>query len=490
MKKINFYRLLGLLACMVLALHMNAQVSLPKIFGSNMVLQRDKPLPIWGLAKAGERVTVKFGKQSKQTFADSSGNWKVLLSPLKGSVKPTKMVISGTNTITLDNILVGEVWLCSGQSNMEYTMRLMPKYRKPNKGVNVAEEEIKSANNPNIRIFLVEKKLSTPDVTTKGWNIARDSALMSFSAIGYFYGKELFKELNVPIGIISSAWGGSRIEPWTPAEAYSNSTVFKEDAGKEPGKMDGMTIGHFYKSMIRPLAPYSIRGFIWYQGESNCMLNETFRYTDKMQVLIDNWRSAWFDQTLPFYYVQIAPYYYTRRKDKLTHTPATLAEFWEAQTKALNIPHTGMAVVNDLVDTLIDIHPSYKWEVAHRLALWALAKNYGKNEIEYSGPIYKQMKTDGDKIELEFSHCSNGLISKDSKPLVWFTIAGTDGKYFPAEAIIEGNKVIVSSTEVGSPSSVRFAWDETAMPNLANKEGLPALPFRTDSPEWVYKEAR
>lgn len=457
-----------------------AQITLPKIIGSNMVLQRDKPLPIWGWASAGERVTVKFGKQTKQTIADSSGYWKVLLSALKASDKPAKMIVSGNNTITLDNILVGEVWLCSGQSNMEYTMKLMPKYRKPARGIDLAEQELKTAHNPNIRIFLVEKKLSTPDVTSKGWNIAKDSALMPFSAIGYFFGKELNKELNVPIGIISSSWGGSRIEPWTPADAYANSPVFKEDAASEPGKLDGITIGNNFKSMIKPLAPFSIRGFLWYQGESNCMLNETLRYTNKMQVLIDNWRRVWVDQSLPFYYVQIAPYYYTKRKDKLTHTSETLAEFWEAQTKALTVPHTGMAVVTDLVDTLSDIHPSYKWEVSHRLALWALAKNYGRSDLEYSGPMYKQMKINGTTIELEFTHCANGLKSSDDKPLTWFTIAGADGRFIPAEAIIQGDKVIVSSKDLASPVNVRFAWDETAMPNLFNKDGLPAVPFRTD----------
>lgn len=479
--------LAGIIAGLLLISNAEAQILLPKIIGSNMVLQRDKPLPIWGWAAPGERVTLKFGKQTKQTIADSSGFWKVLLSPLKMSDKPAKMIISGANTITLDNILVGEVWLCSGQSNMEYPMKLKPRYLKPSRGIDLAEQELKTANNPNIRIFLVEKKLSTPDVTSKGWDIAKDSALMQFSAIGYFFGKELYKELNVPVGIISSSWGGSRIEPWTPGEAYTNSSAFKDDAAKEPGKMDGIATGKNYKSMIQPLAPFSIRGFLWYQGESNCMLNETFRYTGKMQALIDSWRHTWVDQTLPFYYVQIAPYYYTKRKDKLAHTPETLAEFWEAQAKALDIPHTGMAVVNDLVDSLNDIHPSYKWEVAHRLALWAFAKNYGKKEIEYSGPVYKQMKIKENAIELEFSHCANGLISSDGNPLTWFSIAGADGKFVPAEAVIQDCKIIVSSKEVIAPVNVRFAWNEAAMPNLFNKEGLPAVPFRTDSPEWKMK---
>jgi sialate O-acetylesterase len=463
-----------------------AQVRLPKIIGSNMVLQQNKIVPIWGFAPAGVKIKVSFGKQIKETVTDTSGHWMVNLEPMKASGKPGRLIISGKDTvITLVNILVGEVWLCSGQSNMEYTMKLSPKFAKPAKSDDLAAEELKKAHNPEIRIFLVEKKLGAPDVITKGWNIARDSALMPFSAIGYFFGKELCQKLNVPIGIISSSWGGSRIEPWTPAEAYNESPVFKEDVTKDPGRLDGIATGTHFRSMVQPLAPFTIRGFLWYQGESNCMLNETSRYTEKMKLLIDSWRSAWRDAGLPFYYVQIAPYYYTHRKDKFTHTPETLAEFWEAQTATLKIPNTGMIVVSDLVDNLADIHPSYKWEVGRRLSLWALAKEYGQGKLIYSGPMYKQMSIKGDKVEIGFTYGENGLSSSDGQSLTWFTIAGPDGKFVPARAVIEGNKVVVSSPEIIAPVAVRFAWDEAAMPNLVNKEGLPAVPFRTDQPEWI-----
>jgi len=278
--KTNFLKLCICLAALWITASGNlfAEVALPKIIGNNMVLQRNKPLTIWGYAAKGEKVTVQFGSQIKDALTDTSGHWKVVLDPMQASDKPEQMIITATNTIKLENILVGEVWLCSGQSNMEYPMKKFPNYKKPAKGTDLAEEELKNAHNPNIRIFLVEKKLestpksqnsmifnwfpggvrgktienhrilisppigglggkktfrsglklSIPDVTTTGWNDASDSALTHFSAVGYFFGKELYKELNIPIGIISSSWGGSRIEPWTPAEAYAASPVFKE----------------------------------------------------------------------------------------------------------------------------------------------------------------------------------------------------------------------------------------------------------------------
>jgi sialate O-acetylesterase len=470
--------------------YLQAEVTLPNVIGNNMVLQRNKPIAIWGFAAKGEKVTVQFGKQFKKCETDTAGHWKVVLDPVEASDKPSEMIITGNNLIKLSNILVGEVWFCSGQSNMEYPMKKYPGYKNPAKGTDLAEEEISKVHNPNIRIFLVEKKRSFPDVTTKGWNEARDSALMRFSAAGYFFAKEIQNELHVPVGIISSSWGGSRIEPWTPLEAYRKSPVFRNDTAKRPEVIDGSVAGSNYNSMILPLVPYSIRGFLWYQGESNCMLNETLRYTEKQKLLVDSWREVWGQNDLPFYYVQIAPYYYTHRKDKLPHTEETLAGFWEAQTLALHIPYTGMVVVTDLVDNLVEIHPSYKWEVGRRLSLLALAKDYGKAKLEYSGPVYQSMKVKGNKIELTFTHIGSGLISSDGKPLTWISVAGPDGKFVPATATISGGKVVVTSAEVKDPKNVRFAWSETAMPNFANKEGLPALPFRTNGAEWMYKSEK
>jgi sialate O-acetylesterase len=467
--------------CCLISGYADAQLRMPRILCDSMVLQRNQPVPVWGWSKPGQKVTVQFLEKNKSAVADASGLWKVILDPMRASDKPARMIITSKDTtLTIKNILVGEVWLCSGQSNMEYTMKLQPGYKPPVKGEDIQKQELSTAKNPNIRIFLVQKKLSMPDVTTRGWNVARDSALMAFSAVGYFFGKEINKALNVPVGIISSSWGGSRIEPWTPVQAYYSSPVFKNDTAKRPDAIDGSPIGRYYYSMIFPLAPFAVRGFLWYQGESNCMLEEGPRYGEKMKILIDSWRRLWGNNNLPFYFVQLAPYYYTKRNDKLKHTPETLPEFWAVQTKMLRHPNTGMAVITDLADNFSDIHPPYKWEVARRLSLWALAKNYGKKTLEYSGPVYNKMVLKGDKIELEFTHTSGKLVSTDKKLLTWFTIAGKDGVYKPARAVISGiNKVIVSNSEVTKPSAVRFGWNETAQPNLFNGAGLPALPFRT-----------
>lgn len=464
----------------IFGMGVNAQIRLPKIICDNMVLQMEQPVPIWGWSNAGDKIAVSFSDQTKNTIADSSGLWKIVLEPLKASDKPAEMVINNAkSTIKLTNILVGEVWLCGGQSNMEYTMRLMPNYKAPYRNPNIMQQELATANNKNIRIFLVQKKLSPIDVTTTGWNIAKDSALMAFSTVGYFFGKEINQALNVPIGIISSSWGGTRIEPWTPAESYFVSPYFKNDIAPKTGIIDGIAAGNLYKRMILPLAPFAIRGFLWYQGESNCMLNETTRYTEKMKVLINSWRNVWGKADLPFYYVQIAPFYYTKRKDKMPHTNETLPEFWEAQTNALSIPFTGMAVITDLVDNLAEIHPSYKWEVAKRLSLWALAKDYNKKDLEYSGPIFEKMEVRKNKIKLFFTHTGGKLVYANKLPVTWFSISGEDGVFYPADAVISGANVIVSSQKVSNPVNVRFAWDETAQPNLFNRFGLPALPFRT-----------
>ena len=484
MKKISSQILIAFCFCLV-AFSATAQVRLPKIIGSNMVLQRQKPLPIWGWASHDEKVTVEFARQKITTHADEEGNWKVLLNPLKTSDKPAEMTITATNTIILNNILVGEVWLCSGQSNMEYPMKLSKSFTKPKRG---DDETLKDmmAKHPNIRLFKVEKVLSSPDVTTTGWNEASDSSLEKFSAAGFYFAKNIQAEINVPIGMIESSWGGSRIEPWTPVDAYKALPAFALEAQQKNMMIDSVAPGKNYRSMIEPLAPFALRGFLWYQGESNCMINDGMRYADKMQALVEGWRKKWGSDELPFYSVEIAPYYYTKRKDKLSHTPETLAEFWEAQTQSLKIPHTDQIIVTDLVDDLNNIHPSYKWEVGRRLALLALKNDYGKKVVS-SGPVYKSMKVENDKVILTFDN-ADGLKSSDGKPLTWFAISGADGKFVAANAVIKKNKLIVSSPEVTNPTTVRFAWDEKAMPNFVNAAGLPATPFRTDGLKWAYKK--
>jgi sialate O-acetylesterase len=456
-----------------------AEVILPKILGNNMVLQRNKPVPIWGTAATGEKVTVTFANQTKTALPDASGKWKVVLDPMPASAQPQTLTISGTNTIKLENVLMGEVWLCSGQSNMEYEMRKNSKVRKPDtSSVNSPVDELEHAHNPQIRIFLVErKKMDKPDPTHSGWSIAEDSALRAFSAAGYFFGKNLQHDLNVPVGIISSAVSGSRIEPWMPVAAFDAVPYFKANNIKIDGDP-----GKFYSSMIEPVAPFAIRGFLWYQGESNCFLGERITYTYKMEALVNSWRKLWKDKAMPFYYVQIAPYYYTKAKGPVQYTEFSEPEFREAQTLALKIPHTGMIVTTDLNDDLKNIHPPFKWVVGHRLELQALANTYGKKGVVFSGPMYQKMKVKGNKVILYFKYTDGGLVSHDGKPLDYFTIAGNDKKFVAANAVIDGDKLIVSSPEVSSPVAVRFAWTEAAQPNFYNKGGLPAVPFRTDNP--------
>ncbi|WP_242689048.1 sialate O-acetylesterase [Pedobacter sp. SYSU D00535] len=467
------------ISCVIIALSAfsaKAEIVLPRILGHGMVLQRNKPLPVWGTAAAGERVSVQFKGQERKTVADAAGNWKVVLDPLEASAVPASLTITGTNTVQLNDILVGEVWLCSGQSNMEYTMRKNSKItRRPAIEPNPVDE-LQYAKNPNIRIFLVNRKeLAKPDPRHKGWSVARDSALRSFSAAAYFFAKEVNGKLNVPVGMISSAIPGSALEPWVSAEAFSQSRYFKDEkVGNDPGK--------FYEPMIKPLVPFALAGFLWYQGETNCFLNERITYTQKMEVLINSWRKAWSDEKMPFYYVQIAPFKYSESKGKIQLTKEALPEFREAQAMALKIPNTGMIETTDLVDNLDDIHPGFKWEIGRRLALVALYKTYGFKDLVASGPVFKKMKVKGRKAHLSFASSGSGLISKDGKPLTGFIIAGKDGKFVTATAEIKRDKLVLSSATVNKPVAVRFAWEETAQPNFYNKEGLPAQPFRTDNP--------
>lgn len=464
----------------LLSAHLKAEIILPRILGHNMVLQQGKPLSFWGKASAGETVTIQFAGQHQTTSADALGKWSVTLKPLKASAIPSELVISGTNTIRLQNILVGEVWLCSGQSNMEYTMRKNSKV-KASLATQLVDghnpvDELNYANNPQIRIFLVNRKeLSKPDSLHRGWNVAQDSALRSFSAPAYFFAKELHRKLNVPIGVIASAIPGSRIEPWISEAAFREDTYYgNQKIDGEPGK--------FYEPMIRPLAPFAVKGFLWYQGESNCFLKETTTYSHKLKTLITSWRNAWNDQKLPFYYVQLAPFKYSESKGKVVLTRETLPEFREAQEQVLSLPQTGMIVTTDLADDLSDIHPPFKWEIGRRLALLALANAYDKNDVVAEGPIFEKMKVKGHAIQLAFSQTGSDLISKDGQPLTGFMVAGKEGVFSPADAHINGKHVLVSADNVPNPVAVRFAWDEAAQPNLFNKEGLPARPFRTDKP--------
>ena len=425
-----------------------ADVKLPSVFGSHMVLQRDRPLPIWGTASPGEDVEVTLGEKSAKTKADDKGFWKVSLPPMSADGKEYKLTVAGKNTIELTDILIGEVWVGSGQSNMEWSLAQS----------HDAKEAIPAADRPKIRLFQVphvQTKTPATDVNA-AWEVCSPKTVGRFSGVLYHFGLRLQTELNIPIGLIHSSWGGSPIEPWIVAEKTS---------------------GGMYNGMIAPLQPFAIRGVCWYQGESN--VGNGMKYRDKMEALITGWRKTWGpsltpkeSEEMPFYFVQIAPF--------SGYGGNGLPELWEAQVASLKIPGTGMTVMTDITPNVGDIHPNNKKDVGIRLALWALAKDYGKKDLIYSGPLYKSMKIEDGKIRLSFAHIGEGLKVRDGKTLTEFQIAGEDGKFVAAQAVIDGPTVVVSSPSVAAPTQVRFGWHKLANPNLMNSAGLPASPFQTN----------
>ncbi|MEE9601748.1 MAG: sialate O-acetylesterase [Thermoguttaceae bacterium] len=422
-----------------------ADVRLPAVIDSHMVLQRDMPLPIWGWADADETVSVQLDDGTAvKTKADAKGKWKVTLPAVKADGKSHKLTISGNNKITLEDILIGEVWVGSGQSNMEWQLA----------GSTGGKEAIAAAKHPRIRLFhvpKVQKPIPADDVEAD-WTVCSPKSVGSFSGVLYFFGLRLQKELDVPVGLINSSWGGSPIEPWIVTDKGS---------------------GDMYDGMIAPLKPLAVRGAIWYQGETNVMRKNGLAYYGKMKDLIEGWRKVW-GQDLSFYFVQIAPW--SGRYEK-----GQLPSLWEAQVASLKIPGTGMAVTTDVVDNIGDIHPRNKLDVGNRLALWALAKDYGKTDLVYSGPLYKSMEIDGNKIRLKFAHVGGGLKSRDGKPLSEFKIAAADGQFKPATATIDGDTVVVQAEGVEKPTQVQFGWHKVCNPNLMNEEGLPASPFQTNN---------
>jgi sialate O-acetylesterase len=452
-----------------------AEVKLPKVIASHMVLQQKMALPIWGTADAGEAVTVSIGDNTASATAGADGKWSIKLKPMTAG-GPHELVVKGKNEIKLTDILIGEVWVASGQSNMEWPVSLSTN----------AQEEIAAAKYPNIRLFHVRK---TPAVTPqdevvldRDWSECSPETIGNFSAVAYFFGREIHKDLNVPVGLINTSWGGSAIEPWTPIVGFESVESLKpvaEQVKAQQAKPEGVppnmgAASHLYNGMIRGIVPFGIRGALWYQGESN--RGQGVGYEQRMHALINGWRSVWAEGDFPFLFVQIAPFKYV--KPPMTDPQFLLPQLWEAQTKTLAMKNTGMAVTTDITN-LDDIHPQNKQDVGKRLALWALAQTYGKKDLVYSGPLYKSMKVEGNKIRIDFDHVGGGLKSRDGKPLSWFTIAGKEGEFVDATAVIDGKSVIVSSNAIATPDAVRFGWNELAEPNLMNVDGLPAGPFRT-----------
>lgn len=470
------YFSLLLCACLV-GLASSAKLVIPKILGNGMVLQQNERVAIWGWADANTTVTVTFKGQKKTALADAKGAWMLRLNPLKASFDPAVLEISTTtDKIVLNDILVGEVWLCSGQSNMEFAMRKLAKLTPP-AGANWPVNEVAEANDKSLRIFLDERKKMDPDSTYSGWSAAEGEPLRPFSAVGYFFGKQLATQLKVPVGMISASIPGSRIEPWMPKEAMEQQRFFKENKNMPEGKIDGDP-GKFYTTMIEPLIPFTVKGFLWYQGESNCFLNERLQYSYKMKSLIDYWRKQWGDNELPFYYIQIAPYNYSKAKDK-PYSIHSEAEFWEAQAAVLKMKNAIMVATSDLNDNPADLHPVNKWDVGLRLANTALSNTYKINKAEPIGPIFKNAKKEQNGFVLDFDHKGKGLKGKNGNTLSGFEIADARGNFVPADATIKNNKVWVTSSSVADPTAVRYDWKEDAKPELYNSDGLPAVSFRT-----------
>lgn len=477
----RLHRLLLTTAFALLAAHANAEVSCSVIFGDHMVLQRDRPVAIWGAASAGENVSVEFAGQIKTTTASSEGRWRVDLDAMPASKESRMINIRGTNTLTFSDILVGEVWFCSGQSNME--KQLGP--RKGQKPTDNYEEAIRQADHPLLRLYQVPHYSKPTDkILSLRWVACTPETIAAteFSAASYYFGQEILQKLDVPIGLIHSSYGGTRIEAWLPASVFDRSD-FKGLAGG-PDDLSFKDVGatKLYESMIAPYLPYTVRGFLWYQGESNLMSGDTSIYTMKLRTLIETWRTNFNAPDAPFYYVLLAPFLYSpREKDRAHLTAEGLPLFWQAQTAvAQTTKNTGFISTTDLVANIKDIHPTNKRDVGLRLANLALADAYGKTELIAKSPTYKSLKASSKKITLTFANVGTGLKSRDGKPLDNFQIAGADKKFVAAEAVVKGDKIIVSSPNIKSPVAVRFAWSESANPNLVNSAGLPAIPFRTD----------
>jgi sialate O-acetylesterase len=497
------------------ALAAQAEVRVHNLFSDHMVLQRNTSVPIWGWADDGEKVVVEFqGKKASTTAKD--GRWMVRLKNLKAGgpdtlkVFGTKADANGTrhSVVEIKDVLVGEVWLASGQSNMEWPMRAS--YQP--------EEDIKKSANPHIRLFTVPKlKLNAPTNNVNArWQECEPDAVRSFSAVAYYFARDLQKALGVPVGVIHTSWGGSPAEVWMSRRVLSGNPEYQRDvldpfagqwerhqkalarfeadraAAKKAGtnftgRMPSIwTPSELYNGMIANLIPYAVQGAIWYQGESNA--GRAWQYRRLFADMIENWREDW-DRDFSFLHVQLAPWDKNRKRslEEITAKPvdSDWAELREAQwLVAKNLKKTGMAVITDVGDK-DDIHPTKKEPAGQRLALLARKVAYGEKLIA-EGPTYRKAKFDDGAAELSFNNVGSGLEARGGS-LKGFAIAGEDKKFVWADARIEGNKVIVSSPSVPEPKAVRYGWADFPVVNLFNKEGLPATPFRTDDWEMLTK---
>ena len=461
-----------------------AEVRPAKVFGSHMVLQQNQPIRVWGWADRGESVTVEFAGKSASADVGIDGAWRVELPAMAADKKAHTMTVKGKNTVTFTDVWLGEVWICSGQSNMEWSVA-----RSAN-----PQEEIAAANHPNIRLFNVPGHTIAPVRQEKGagnWQACSPQTVNGFSAVGYYFGRRLQKDLDVPIGLVGSNWGGTRIEPWCSPESFSEVDELNDIADtvakyNKDTKLNHQQPSAIFNSMVSPLAPFAMQGAIWYQGESNG--GEGMSYYHKKKALVQGWREL-FNEDLGFYWVQLANF---REPNENPEGGDGWAKIREAQRLASqDIPHTGMAVIIDIGEAK-DIHPKNKQDVGDRLARYALHQTYDKMSVVPAGPLYKSQKVEDGAIRVSFNNVGGGLMVgkkeglnpteevKDGK-LARFAIAGEDKKWVWADAKIEGDDVVVSSSEVAKPVAVRYAYSMNPTgANLYNKEGLPASPFRTD----------
>ncbi|HZI26040.1 MAG TPA: sialate O-acetylesterase [Chryseolinea sp.] len=458
-------RILFVLFVLLVSADVRAQIKLPVIFSDHMVIQQQTTLPIWGWAHPSQNVTVKVSWDTTtiRTKSDNGTFWKTTIKTPAAGGPHTITIKAGNDVRTLEDVMAGEVWLASGQSNMEWSMNAAAD----------GKPLVEQINDPNIRLFNVPLA-SAATLQAKGegeWKVCNKESVGEFSAVAYFFGKRLNQNLNIPIGLINASWGGSPAEAWTPHESVESNPLLLEAAGKlnKEQPWAPVTPGVLFNAMINPLIPFRIGGAIWYQGEANTSAPAT--YKTLMETLILEWRKQ-FQSDLPFYYVQIAPF------SGYGGSSGTLIR--EQQVKMLEIPKTGMAVISDLVDDVKDIHPQYKKTVGERLADIALSETYGKQGITHQSPLFKSMTIEKNKARILFDHVPTGLEAKGGE-LTEFEIAGEDQKFYPAKARIDKGTVVVSAKEVKKPVAVRFAWDNGSIPNLFSKEGLPVPSFRTDS---------
>lgn len=471
MKYISWLLSLGLLLGSVNVLY--ATISVPHFFSDNMVLQRHKPINIWGTGQKGETVTVELNGESQRAIVGEAGKWKITL-PAMSHGGPFNLSIAGKhNTIILTNILIGDVWLCSGQSNMEF----------PLGGDYTAEESIRNATQANIRLLTVPMNAQKEDIKASRWVVCSPVTAARFTAIGYFFGKQLHENLHVPIGLINASVGGTDIEPWISWGASMNHPDYSQYKGKSIASVfitenyipNGFA-SLLYNGMIHPLVGYAIKGVIWYQGENNT--RNPILYRSLFPNLITDWRIRWQDD-FPFLWVQLTSFMAPDDQPQ----ESTWAELREAQNMALRLPKTGQAVVTDIGDAT-DIHPKNKKEVGLRLAHIAMNVAYGNTNLS-CGPVFEKMNKEDNKLVLTFNHIGRVLSTLDKNKYGYvngFALAGENRQFVWAQAYIRDNKVVVFSDKVSHPVAVRYGWANNPTEiNLINGEGLLASPFRTDN---------